>query len=174
MTCIIFPFMVNYEPYHSVPAVPTLYCNRHQINREVNYTMDRFVKGFIIMSIVYLGIGSILGIVMLENQNMLALKFVHSHLNMLGWVSMMIYGVGYHILPRFMGRPLYSNKIGETQFYLANISLVAMLLFYTLNIYSPGGAYRLLTLVFGVIQVVAIFLFFYNMLMTLLTKVEQH
>ena len=173
MTCIIFPFMVNYEPYHSVPAVPALYCNRHQINREVNNTMDRFVKGFIIMSIVYLGIAAILGIVMLANQDMLALKFVHSHLNMLGWVSMMIYGVGYHILPRFMGRPLYSNKIGEAQFYLANISLVAMLLFYTLNMYSPGGVYRLLTIAFGVVQAVAIFLFFYNMLMTLLTKVEQ-
>jgi cbb3-type cytochrome oxidase subunit 1 len=135
--------------------------------------MDRFVKGFIIMSIVYLGIAALLGIIMLGNQNVMALKFVHSHLNMLGWVSMMIYGVGYHILPRFMGRPLYSNKIGETQFYLANISLVAMLCFYTLNVYNPGGMYRTLTVAFGALQAVAIFLFFYNMLMTLLAKTEQ-
>ena len=135
--------------------------------------MDRFVKGFIIMSIVYLGAASLIGIAMLANQNLLTLKFVHSHLNMLGWVSMMIYGVGYHILPRFMGRPLYSNKVGEAQFYLANISLVGMLAFYTLDLYNPGGVYRLLTVLFGVVQAVAIFLFFYNMLMTLLTKVEQ-
>ncbi len=136
--------------------------------------MDRFVKGFIVMSIVYLGVAAALGIIMLGNQSVLALKFVHSHLNMLGWVSMMIYGVGYHILPRFMGRPLYSNKIGEAQFYLANISLVGMLLFYTLNTYDPGSAYRMLTVLFGIVQVAAIFLFFFNMLMTLLTKVEQH
>jgi cbb3-type cytochrome oxidase subunit 1 len=135
--------------------------------------MDRFVKGFIVMSIVYLGIAAMLGIIMLGYQNIMALKFVHSHLNMLGWVSMMIYGVGYHILPRFMGRPLYSNKIGEAQFYLANISLVGMLLFYTLNTYDPGNAYRMLTVLFGVVQAFAIFLFFFNMLMTLLTKVEQ-
>jgi len=135
--------------------------------------MDRFVKGFIIMSIVYLGIAAVLGIVMLANQDLMAMKFVHSHLNMLGWISMMIYGVGYHILPRFMGRPLYSNKIGEAQFYLANISLVAMLVFYTLNVYDPSGVYRLLTVVSGAVQAVTIFLFFYNMLMTLLTKVEQ-
>ncbi len=135
--------------------------------------MDRFVKGFIVMSVVYLGIAAILGIVMLGNQNAMAMKFVHSHLNMLGWVSMMIYGVGYHILPRFMGRPLYSNKIGEAQFYLANISLVAMLLFYTLNVYSPGGLYRTLTVVSGTVQVVSVFLFFYNMLKTLLAKTEQ-
>ncbi len=135
--------------------------------------MDRFVKGFIIMSIVYLGLASLLGIIMLWNQNALALKFVHSHLNMLGWVSMMIYGVGYHILPRFMGRPLYSNKIGEAQFYLANISLVGMLVFYTLNVYDPGSSFRLMMALFGAVQAGTIIMFFYNMLMTLLTKVEQ-
>jgi cbb3-type cytochrome oxidase subunit 1 len=137
--------------------------------------MDRFVKGFIVMSIVYLGVSTVLGLFMLGNQNLLALKFVHSHLNMLGWVSMMIYGVGYHILPRFMGRPLYSNKIGEAQFYLANLSLIGMLLFYTANTYNPGGLYRILTVAFGVVQAATIFLFFFNMLMTLLKTTElQH
>lgn len=136
--------------------------------------MDKFVKGFIVMSIVYLGISALLGIIMLYNQNILAMKFVHSHLNMLGWVSMMIFGVGYHILPRFMGRPVYSNKIGEAQFYLANISLVGLLAFYSLNIYSPDDSYRQLTVVFGIVQAVSIGMFFFNMLMTLLAKVEQH
>jgi cbb3-type cytochrome oxidase subunit 1 len=134
--------------------------------------MDKFVKGFIVMSVVYLGAAAVMGIVMLSNQNVMALKFVHSHLNMLGWVSMMIYGVGYHILPRFMGRTLYSNKIGEAQFYLANISLMAMLLFYALNVYYPSDLYRTITVVSGAVQALAIFLFLYNMLMTLLTKVE--
>jgi cbb3-type cytochrome oxidase subunit 1 len=135
--------------------------------------MDKFVKGFIVMSVVYLGAAAIMGIVMLANPDVMALKFIHSHLNMLGWVSMMIYGVGYHILPRFMGRALYSNKIGEMQFYLANISLVAMLVFYALNVYDPSGLYRTITVVSGAVQALAIFLFLYNMLMTLLTKVEQ-
>ena len=135
--------------------------------------MDKFVKGFIVMSIVYLGVAALLGIIMLGNQNVMALKFVHSHLNMLGWVSMMIYGVGYHILPRFMGRPVYSNKIGEAQFYLGNISLITLLSFYTLNVYSPNEMYRTLTVASGAVQALTIFLFFYNMLMTLMTKVEQ-
>jgi len=135
--------------------------------------MDKFVKGFIVMSVVYLGVSTIMGILMLAHQDLLALKFVHSHLNMLGWVSMMIYGVGYHILPRFMGRPLYSNKIGEAQFWLANISLVGLLLFYVLNTYSPSGTSRMLMVLFGSVQAVSIFLFFYNMLMTLLPKPEQ-
>ncbi len=135
--------------------------------------MDKYVKGFIVMSVVYLGISAVLGIIMLGNQNMLAMKFVHSHLNMLGWVSMMIFGVGYHILPRFMGRPVYSNRVVEVQFYLANISLVAMLVFYTLNVYSANDTFRMITITAGAAQAVAIFLFFYNMLMTLLAKTEQ-
>ena len=135
--------------------------------------MDKFVKGFIVMSVVYLGIAAVMGIAMLAHENVMALKFVHSHLNMLGWVSMMIYGVGYHILPRFMGRTLYSNKIGEVQFYLANISLVAMLLFYSLNVYNPNPAFRAVTVASGAVQALTLFMFLYNMLMTLLTKVEQ-
>jgi len=135
--------------------------------------MDKFVKGFIVMGVVYLGLATLLGLAMLVHQNLMALKFVHSHLNMLGWVSMMIFGVGYHILPRFMGRPLYSNKIGEAHFYLANISLVLMLIFYTVNVYQPGGIFLWLALAAGVVQAISIFLFFYNMLMTLLGKMEQ-
>jgi hypothetical protein len=72
-----------------------------------------------------------------------------------------------------MGRPLYSNKIGEAQFYLANISLVGMLLFYCLNAFNPGGLYQTLAMAFGAVQALSIFLFFYNMLMTLLAKMEQ-
>lgn len=130
--------------------------------------MDRFVKNFIIVSIIYLGISSILGLCMLWDQSLMSLKFVHSHLNMLGWVSMMIYGVGYHVLPRFAGRPLKHPKMGEFQFWMANIGLIGMLAFYTLNVYSPAQSYNMVAVVFGGIEVFSIALFFYNMLATLL------
>lgn len=135
--------------------------------------MDRFVRNFIIASISYLGLSSILGIAMLWEQSFLSLKFVHSHLNMLGWVSMMIYGVGYHILPRFSGKPLRYPKMGELQFWTANIGLIGMLFFYTLNIYSNSEAYSLLSVGFGAVEVFSIFLFFYNMLATLLTEAPK-
>jgi hypothetical protein len=132
--------------------------------------MDRFVRNFIIVSIVYLGASSLLGIGMLWDQSLMSLKFVHSHLNMLGWVSMMIYGVGYHILPKFAGRPLKYPKIGELQFWVANIGLIGMLLFYTLDALNHLPMYTTLTVLFGVAEVVSIVLFFYNMLATLLPK----
>lgn len=135
--------------------------------------MDRFVRNFIIVSIVYLGVSSILGIAMLWDQSLMSLKFVHSHLNMLGWVSMMIYGVGYHVLPRFSGRPLKYPKLGELQFWAANIGLIGMLFFYTLNIYTPSQIYNTVSIAAGGLEVFSIALFFYNMLATLLPG-EQH
>lgn len=132
--------------------------------------MDRFVRNFILVSIVYLGISSLLGVCMLWNPSLMSLKFVHSHLNMLGWVSMMIYGVGYHILPRFAGRPLKYPKMGEFQFWAANIGLIGMLAFYTLDVTGQSQSFKALTVGFGAIEVLSIGLFFYNMLATLLPK----
>jgi len=50
------------------------------------------------------------------------------HLNLLGFMSMMIYGVGYHILilPRFSGRPVYSPLLMRIQFWFANPGLIGM------------------------------------------------
>ena len=135
--------------------------------------MDRFVRNFIVMSIVYLVMAAFFGVIMPANHSYLYLRFIHSHLNMLGWVSMMIYGVGYHILPRFAGKKLKSVKMGEAQFYLANIGLIGMLLFYTMQINNPEIVlYRALSVASGIVEALAIFLFFYNMLATLLSKEE--
>ncbi len=136
--------------------------------------MDRFVKNFIIVSIIYLAIASVVGILMAMNVNMLTLKFIHSHFMLIGWVTMMIYGVGYHILPRFAGRLLKSKTMGEVQFYLANIGLIGLVVFYTLKAYYPDkGIYATLTAISGLIEVFSVFLFLYNMLATLLAKEED-
>lgn len=132
--------------------------------------MERFVKQFIVMSIVYLLLSSLIGILMLASPNALYLRFAHSHLNLLGWVSMMIYGVGYHILPRFAGKVLKSVRMGEIQFYLANIGLLGMVIFHTLQYTQPAPLYTSFAVTAGVIEVLSILLFFYNMLTTLFSK----
>jgi cbb3-type cytochrome oxidase subunit 1 len=135
--------------------------------------MDKFVRNFIIASIIYLGIASLLGVAMLWDVSLLSLKFVHSHLMLLGWVSMMIYGVGYHVLPRFSGRPLRYPKLGELQFWAANVGLLGMLLFYALGVYTPSATLKTLTVAFGGLEAVSIALFLYNMLATLLPKTSH-
>jgi xanthine/uracil permease len=68
---------------------------------------------------------------------------------------------------------MYSKKIGEVQFWVANIGLVTMLVFYTMNVYSPSEALVGATVLAGVLELLSIFLFFYNMLKTLMPPVEQ-
>jgi cbb3-type cytochrome oxidase subunit 1 len=100
---------------------------------------------------------------MIAQPELIRLKFLHSHLMLLGWVSMMIYGVGYHILPRFSGKPLKSRAVAEVQLWLANVGLVGMTLSYT-------AGHRIPAAVFGVMEAASILLFLYNMLATLLAK----
>ncbi|MBI4824401.1 MAG: hypothetical protein HY805_09280 [Nitrospirae bacterium] len=133
--------------------------------------MDRFVKNFIAMSIVYFVIASLFGIWMLWMPSLVNLRFVHSHLMMLGWVSMMIYGVGYHILPRFAGKLLKSRMLGEVHFWLSNIGLSGMVVSYILMQMNPSKTlYGTLTGTFGVIQGFSIFIFFYNIMFTVFGK----
>ncbi len=132
--------------------------------------MDKFVKNFILMSIVYLMVASVLGVLMLGG-GYGQLKFVHSHLMLLGWVSMMIYGVGYHILPKFAGRFLRSKAMAVLQFWMANAGLIGMLAFYLVSFYDPATpAWRALSTFFGAVEVLSIALFFYNMLATIYSK----
>ena len=129
--------------------------------------MEKFVKAFIIISIIYLGVASVIGVGMLSVPNMLKYSFMHVHFMLLGWVSMMIYGVGYHILPRFSGKQIKSIKIIEIQFYLANIGLIGMTVTYTFNLNKA------LISSFGGLEVIAIMLFLYNMIATLGPEAEK-
>lgn len=133
--------------------------------------MEKFVKNFIGMSIVYLGIAAVIGIAMFLTPTIYTLKFVHSHLMMLGWVSMMIFGVGYHVLPRFAGKVIKSVKLGEVQFWIANVGLIGMMVFYVLMQFEPENSlYKALTVLFGMFEVASAVIFFYNMLATLFSK----
>lgn len=134
--------------------------------------MDKFVKNFIAASMIYLALASVFGVLMLADPSLaVPLKFPHSHLMLLGWVSMMIYGVGYHILPKFAGRLLKHPKVGVAQFWLSNVGLIGLVLFYVLYQYNPGTpAYKALTVASGVVEAASIMLFFYNMMVTVFAK----
>jgi hypothetical protein len=47
------------------------------------------------------------------------LRPLHAELNLWGWVTLLIYGFGYHMLPRFTGRPLRRPRLADLQSMLA-------------------------------------------------------
>ncbi len=108
---------------------------------------------------IYFVIGVLIGLEMVISPQKMTHIPLHVHFNLLGWMSMMIYGVAYHILPRFSGKPLYSEKMAEAHLWLGNIGLIGMVIFWA--IYN-----KQLLFVFSLIEVISILLFVYNMLRT--------
>jgi hypothetical protein len=88
--------------------------------------MDRYTKGFVVAALVYFFLAAVLGIWMGGTDAAGWVRFAHVHFNLLGFMSMMIYGVGYFILPRFNGRPLRWPSWVPIHFFLANIGLIGM------------------------------------------------
>ena len=86
-------------------------------------------RWFVAASLLYALLGGLLGLTWLASPGLvpgLALR-AHAHLMLVGFVGMMIFGIGLHVLPRFTGRALYSERLADAQFALANLGLLALL-----------------------------------------------
>ena len=126
--------------------------------------MDKITVTFIRASFLYLLIGSTIGALLLFWPQAAGIyRSIHAHLNVFGWLSMMVFGVGYHILPRFSGRPLHSKRLAWVHLYLSNLGLVGLALFWAIAGYAGGGAMRLPLAIFGAILAISIYIFVYNM-----------
>lgn len=88
--------------------------------------VDWFVKPFIKAALVWLGLGVSLGVAMAAHPQWIIYRPAHVHMNLLGFVTMMIYGVAYHVVPRFFGHPLHSRKLAGGHWWLSNAGLLCM------------------------------------------------
>lgn len=123
--------------------------------------MHRRNRLYVTIGLVYGLLGGLMMIVRLIDPALLPgdVPRMHAHMMLLGFVLMTIYGVGLHVLPRFGGYPLRSERIANVQFWLANTGLPLMLagwLVYSSALVAAGGA----------LTVAAMALFGINMLLT--------
>jgi cbb3-type cytochrome oxidase subunit 1 len=89
--------------------------------------MEPFVRRFIKSSLAWLGIGVLIGIAMaIVPMRAIVLRPAHAHANLLGFVSMMIFGVAYHVIPRFSGHALHHRRLASAHLLLANLGLALM------------------------------------------------
>ena len=130
--------------------------------------MDWFVKAFLKASLVWLAAGVSLGIGMGVHPPWTVYRTAHLHMNLLGFVTMMIFGVAYHVIPRFTGHPLYSRRLAGVQWWLANIGLA---LFVTGLALLPATMYatpaRIVVAAGGLLSGLAAYAFVYNMWRTI-------
>ena len=119
-------------------------------------------------SLIYLVIGSTMGIIMLLTSE--SIKSSHAHVLLIGFVAMMIFGVGYHLLPVFAGTDLYSLRLAEIQFWLQNIGLIGLA--FTMSYRYASTNYMTGTVIFGIISILGIYIFAYNIARSLITPKE--
>ena len=123
--------------------------------------MDSFVRLFIRSSLVWLGVGVSIGLWMVVDPGAVIYRPAHVHANLLGFVSMMIFGVGYHVLPRFASTPLRSKRAALIHVVVANAGLAGMVCGWLIRPSAPGVAHYLLA-AGGMLSAAGAFLFIGN------------
>jgi hypothetical protein len=125
--------------------------------------MDRYTKGFVVASLVYFFLAAVLGVWMGGADSPGWVRFAHVHFNLLGFMSMMIYGVGYFILPRFNGRTLRWPSWVPVHFYVSNLGLIGMV---ATAPERPSGGFIL----FSALSVISAGMFAVNLAATMLVE----
>ncbi len=120
--------------------------------------MHRRNKLFVVMGLLWGLAGGLLALVHLAHPGLVPgnVPRAHGHLMLLGLTLMTIYGVGLHVIPRFGGYPLRSEKLASLQFWLANLGLPVMVAGWL-------GTVDALVAIGGLMSVAAVSLFAVNM-----------
>jgi hypothetical protein len=90
--------------------------------------MDWFVKNFLKAAVAWLILGGLAGLAMAAYPAWTVYRAAHTHMLLLGFVTMMIFGVGYHVIPRFAGAPIRDRRAPTAHWWLANGGLALMVI----------------------------------------------
>lgn len=111
----------------------------------ITYTL-RFVYACVIYSIIGFSWGALMGgigdfrhFVDHRLHGNLIVR-AHTHINLLGWVEMAIFAAVYYIVPRLVRRPIFSIGLVKAHFWIHNIGLIGMVVFFSTAGYLGGQA----------------------------------
>lgn len=129
--------------------------------------MEPFVRSFIRSGLIWLAVGFLLGLSMaLWPAAHLVYRPAHAHAALVGFVLMVIFGVAYHVIPRFNARPLESRGMARLHLWIHNVGLSLMVGGWLLRptFYRTGN---ISLQVGGIFMAVGMSLFIYNIWKTL-------
>lgn len=85
---------------------------------------DRFLQLGVLFALAGMGLGVWMG-----KTEDFQLQAVHAHINLLGWVSMLLYGLVYRVIPKAA-----EGRLPVVHFWLALASVLGMIPLLTLNL----------------------------------------
>jgi cbb3-type cytochrome oxidase subunit 1 len=128
--------------------------------------MERYVTGFLRAALIWLVLGTALGAAMAMHPAWTIYRPAHFHALLLGFVTMMIAGVGYHVLPRFAATSLHSTTLARLHLVIANVGLFLMITGFVVRVHNAGLG-RLSLAIGGVLSVCGAWLLAWNLWRTL-------
>jgi heme/copper-type cytochrome/quinol oxidase subunit 1 len=131
--------------------------------------MEWFTSAFIKASLTWLAVGVTTGVAMAINPQWTVYRPAHFHMTLLGFGAMMIFGVAYHVIPRFVGHPLRSRRMANVHWWLANAGLLLMVTGFMLRPWRavPLTVSTVLLAVGGVVSAIGAYAFVYNLWRTM-------
>ena len=130
--------------------------------------MDWSVKAYLKASLVWLGLGVSLGVAMAVRPSWTVYRTAHLHMNLVGFVTMMLFGVAYHVIPRFTGHPLHSRRLAVAQWWAANAGLALFVTGFALLPHMAfGTTARAVVATGGALTAAAAYIFVYNIWRTI-------
>jgi cbb3-type cytochrome oxidase subunit 1 len=124
--------------------------------------MDWFVRAFVRASLVWFASGVALGLAMAAHPPWVVYRPAHAHMNVVGFITMMVFGVGYQLLPRLFGHALYNRRLAVAHWWLANSGLAMMVAGFLLAPHI-GGRSAAVTTTGGVLFLLGALAFVYNL-----------
>ncbi|NOV04296.1 cytochrome-c oxidase [Paenibacillus planticolens] len=118
-------------------------------------------KTFLKIAAIYITLGVLLGMTMGIIQDF-RLASVHAHVNLLGWVSMAIFGLIYHFYPHAA-----ETRLAKLHFWLHNIGLPVMQGGLAIELISGNSAMLPIVIVSSLVVVIGIILFTINLFLQL-------
>jgi heme/copper-type cytochrome/quinol oxidase subunit 1 len=120
-------------------------------------------RAFVKAGLLWLSGGVTLGLAMAIRPEWIIYRPAHVHMNLLGFVAMIIFGVGYQILPRMMGYGLFSPRLAIAHWWLANVGLSLMVAGFFLRPWGVTGGVEVLV-AGGILETIGAYCFAFNLL----------
>lgn len=124
--------------------------------------MEWFIKGFIRASVLWFAAGIALGVGIAVYPQWIIYRPAHAHMNVAGFLTMLVFGVGYQLLPRLFGHPLHSARLAVAHLFLANVGLGGLVVGFLVQPHA-GAAGRWIMAVGGVLFAIGAALWAWNL-----------
>jgi len=122
-------------------------------------------KRFILASFIFFLINITMGYLMLSRVIPSAPVFVHAHTGLYGWVTMLIFGVAYKLLPTAFANKnrVYSLRLAEVHFWMSIVGMSGLLLCGYISQFSASSILFHMKEAFGAVLLASGFIFVINM-----------